>query len=514
MPPGADLLPRTLYGRLAVVLLLLFVLIGSSYAVLTVFTTRRYIQEVNQQLNRGLAEHLVTEKILMEDGRINEAALADVFHMLMVVNPSIELYLLGPGGDIVAFSAPAGTVVRERVSLAPIHRFLSGPAALPILGDDPRSPTSRKVFSVASIAPSAPPSSSVEGYLYVVLASQEYDSVADLLANSYILRLSLGIAAGGLVFALAGGLVGFGFLTRRLRVLSTSMDAFRVRHRQGSPGADGRTIRGSGDEIDVLAASFEEMAGRIDHQMRELEEKDALRRDLVANVSHDLRTPLAALHGYLETLSLKEATLAPAERAHHLDAALRHSERLRRLIDELFELAKLDAGEARPRVEAFSLGELVQDVVQEFHLRSAERGVRLEACPSADLPFVEADIAMVERVLENLIENALRHTPEGGRVTVRLAPDGHLLHVEIEDTGCGIPPEQVPRIFERFYRAGTSGSGPGGGGLGLAIARRILELHGCPIEARSTPGQGTTFAFGLPVVPLPTGLRPGEPSIG
>jgi two-component system OmpR family sensor kinase len=497
-------LPRTLYGRLAVLLLLLFVVIGSCYALLTVFTTRRYIQEVNQQLNRGLAEHLVTETLFMEGGQVNQAALADVFHMLMVINPNIELYLLGPEGDILAFSAPPGTVVRERVSLAPIHRFLSGPGVLPILGDDPRSRVRRKVFSVASIAAPRRPSTPVQGYLYVVLASQEYDSAAQMLGHSYILRLSLGIAAGGLLFALAGGLVGFGFLTRRLRALSAAMEDFR-RHLRGSPGADGDPSRGRGDEIDALAASFEAMAGRIDAQVRELEEKDALRRALVANVSHDLRTPLATLHGYLETLSLKEATLSPAERAHHLDAALRHGQRLGRLIDELFELAKLDAGETRPRVEAFSLGELVQDVVQEFHLRAAERGVRLEARPSADLPFVEGDIGMVERVLENLVENALRHTPERGCVTVRLVPDDRLLHVEVEDTGCGIAPEELPRVFERFYRAGPSEPGAGGGGLGLAISKRILELHGRPIEARSTPGRGTTFAFGLPVVTRPTG---------
>jgi two-component system OmpR family sensor kinase len=497
-------MPRTLYGRLAVLLLLLFVLVGSAYALLTVFTTRRYIQEVNQQLNRGLAEHLVSEKVLIRDGHVDQAALADIFHMLMVVNPSIELYLLGPQGDVLAFSAPPGTVVRRRVSLGPIRRFLSGPGVLPVLGDDPRSRTGRKVFSVASIPTSGQPSPPAEGYLYVVLASQQYDSAADMLGSSYILRLSLGIAAGGLLFALAGGLVGFGFLTRRLRGLSAAMDEFRRRHLRGSPGADGDASRSRGDEIDALAASFDAMAERIDEQVRELQEKDSLRRELVANVSHDLRTPLATLHGSLETLSMKEASLAPAERARHLEAALRHSERLGRLIDELFELAKLDAGEVPPRMEAFSLGELVQDVVQEFHLRAAERGVRLEARPSAHLPFVEADIGMVERVLENLVENALRHTPERGRVTVRLLPDGRLLHVEIEDTGCGIAPEELPRVFERFYRAGTSASGPGSGGLGLAITRRILDLHGCPIEVRSTPGRGTTFAFGLPLAPRPT----------
>jgi signal transduction histidine kinase len=150
------------------------------------------------------------------------------------------------------------------------------------------------------------------------------------------------------------------------------------------------------------------------------------------------------------------------------------------------------------------MAELVQDVVQEFQLRATERGVRLEAQLGVDFPFVEADIGMMERVLENLVENALRHTPAEGRVTVRLIPDDRLLHVEVEDTGCGIAAEDLPRIFERFYRVGTDRSTTEGSGLGLAISKRILELHGCPIEARSTPGQGTTFAFGLPVVAMST----------
>ncbi|MCG6920418.1 MAG: HAMP domain-containing histidine kinase [Acidobacteria bacterium] len=492
---------RTLYGKLAVFLLVLFALIGSSYVLLTVFTTKRHIQEVNQQLNRGLAAHLVSENILMEDGRINEVALEDVFHMLMVINPNIELYLLGPEGDILAFSAPPGTVERERVSLEPLRRFLSGSSVLPILGDDPRGRTRRKIFSVAPIA-AAGEDSTVGGYLYIVLASEEYDSAVAMLGQSYILRLSLGIAAGGLLFALLGGLVGFRVLTRRLRALSVSMDDFRRQRLRGGHGAEGRGTGGAGDEIDELARSFEEMARRIDEQMQELEEKDTLRRELVANVSHDLRTPLATLHGYLETLSLKEATLPPAERAEYLAAAIRHSERLGRLIDELFELAKMDAGETRPQAERFSMAELVQDVVQEFQLRAAERSVRLEADFGVDFPFVEADIGMMERVLENLVENALRHTPAQGRVTVRLISDGQRLHVEVEDTGCGIPAEVLPRIFERFYKVRADGSTTPGSGLGLAISKRILELHGCPIEARSTPGQGTIFAFGLPVVAM------------
>lgn len=499
-------MPRTLYGRLTAFLLVQFAVIGSSYVLLTVYTTRRHIQEVNQQLNRGLAEHLVSAKILMEDGHVNEEVLEDVFHMLMVVNPNIELYLLDSEGRVLAFSAPPGAVERARVSLEPIRRFLSGSAVLPILGDDPRGLTRRKIFSVASLPPGSGTGSSPGGFLYIVLASEEYDSAADMLRQSYILRLSTGIAAGGLLFALVGGLVGFSLLTRRLRALSASMDDFRRRHLGGDDRAGAGEARKVGDEIDQLAASFAQMAQRIGEQMRELEEKDTLRRQLVANVSHDLRTPLATLHGYLETLALKKTQLSSPERAEYLSAAIRHSERLGRMIDELFELAKLDAGETRPHVETFSMAELVQDVVQEFRLRAAEKSVRLEAEPDAGVAFVEADIGMVERVLENLLENAIRHTPERGRVTVRLAAADRLLRIEVEDTGCGIAPEHLPRIFDRFYQADEDGSALRGTGLGLAISKRILELHGRSIEARSTVGQGTTLAFALPVVevrPLP-----------
>jgi two-component system OmpR family sensor kinase len=491
--------PRTLYGRLALLLLALFALVGSAYALLTVYTTRRYIQEVNQQLNRSLAAHLAAETPLMEGGRVNRTALEQIFHMLMVINPGIEVYLLGPDGDVLAYSAPTGTAVLERISLPPIRRFLSG-AVLPVLGDDPRRATRRKVFSVAPVRAGGRASGPVEGYLYVVLASEEYDSAAEMLANSYALRLSLGIAAGGLLFAVAGGLAGFAFLTRRLRALSVSMADFRRRSPGG--GTSARTsAEGSGDEIDALRASFDAMAGRIDDQMRALEEKEALRRELVANVSHDLRTPLAALHGYLETLALKDETLPPAERIRHLDAALRHSRRLARLVDELFELAKLDAGEAQPRLEPFSLSELVQDLVLKFEARAAQRGVRLEAETSADLPLVEADVGMMERVLENLVENALRHTPRGGCVTLRTASGDSLVQVEVADTGAGIPPDEMPRIFERFYRGARGEAAPEGSGLGLAIAKRILDLHRCPIEATSMIGHGTTFSFGLPPVP-------------
>ncbi|HEY5594624.1 MAG TPA: ATP-binding protein, partial [Nitrospiria bacterium] len=453
-----------------------------------------HLQEVNQKLNRTLAEHLVSKNILMTDGRINEAVLKDIFHMLMVINPSIEIYLLDSSGRILGFSAPPGKVKRREVSLEPIQRFLSKTAAFPILGDDPRDVSRKKIFSVCPIPVTGP----VDGYLYVILSGEEYDSVAQMLQGSYILRLSTGVVIGGLFFAALAGLVLFNLLTRRLRRLASTMEAFKRSDFSEPLNPSSHDQGRSGDEIDRLDETFRQMTDRIVLQMKKLKETDALRRELVANVSHDLRTPLASLHGYLETLLLKEGTLTPEEQRNYLEIAAKHSERLGKLVSELFELAKLDSRETQPHVEPFSLGELVQDVVQKFRLSAEKKNVRLQARLREDLGFVSADIGLIERVFENLIENALRYTPERGEITVALITETDRITVQVTDTGCGIPQEELPHIFDRFYRV-EKHERSDGAGLGLAIAKRILELHGGSIRAESAVDRGTAFTFHLPV---------------
>jgi signal transduction histidine kinase len=502
---------KTLYGKLAAVLLLLLILIGVAYVYLTLFTTKRYIEEVTQKLHEQLAEKLVAERILVQGGEIDEEALENIFHWLMVVNPSIEVYLLSPEGKIRAFSAPPGTVKRESISLEPVERFMAG-RNLPILGDDPRDWSRKKVFSVAPIPleqdvsireTSAASSRSVdgvpeiEGYLYIVLGGEEYDSAAEMFSGSFILKLSTGMASAGLVVTLLAGLMLFGLLTRRLRVLAGDMDRFRRSRYTERPDRSQWIPRDKGDEIDQLGSSFEQMSERIGEQMSELEEKDELRRTLVANVSHDLRTPLATLHGYLETMLLKEDSLGAEERRRYIETAARHSERLGNLISELFELSKLDSHEIELQIEPFSVTELVQDVVQDFQLKAKETGVLLSADLDPELPFIRGDIRLVARVLENLVENALRHTPAGGSVTLKLHPERGKVRVEVRDTGCGVAPEDLEHIFDRFYRGSTSDSGDSGAGLGLAIAKRIVELHGSTIEAESRVGEGTTIRFSL-----------------
>ncbi|RYG86095.1 MAG: two-component sensor histidine kinase, partial [Alphaproteobacteria bacterium] len=254
-----------------------------------------------------------------------------------------------------------------------------------------------------------------------------------------------------------------------------------------------------------LERMFRQMSERIEAQITKLHQSDIYRREAISNVSHDLRTPLAALQGYLETLLMKEEVLSPEERREYLSTATRHSQRLGNMVTELFQLARLESGTLELRLEHFSLAELVQDVTMQFELAAQKKGVQLETDLDHERPFILGDIGLIERAMENLIDNALRHTSEGGRVTVALMPGTERATVRIADSGCGIGAEELPHVFDRYYRAPReAGQEPSSGaGLGLAITRRIMELHGGTIEAHSAPGEGATFTFSLPIALLP-----------
>jgi len=491
-------MPRTLYAKLSLALAGLLAVVGVLFAVVTLYATRHYLQELNQRFNRELAQNLVADRNLVQQGRLDHKALEETFHEYMVINPSIEIYLLDRDGAILSYSADPGKVKRHHVSLEPIRRFLDRDAGLPLLGDDPRSHDRRKAFSVTPV----PSAKAREGYLYVILRGEELDSVDELLQQSFFLRLSGWAVTVSLVLGLLLGLVLFRLLTRRIERLGRTMDSFRESDFTTLVQYDGAPLDPArkpldGDEIDRLGATFTAMARRITDQIQALKAKDSLRRELVAQVSHDLRTPLAALHGYLETLRMKEGRLGSAERSEYLEIALRHSERLRRLVENLFELAKLDARDVRPEMEPVALGELAQDVVQKYQLAAQERGVRLTLEGATELPFVQADIGLIERVLENLIDNAIAHTPAAGTISVSTRVQGHTVGVQVSDTGSGIAPDDLPRVFDRFFQApGERRDGPHAG-LGLAIAKRILELHDSRIQVTSRPGAGTTFSFSL-----------------
>ena len=486
---------RSLYGKIATAFLILFLVIGSLNIIWTLFATRLYIQEANQRLNHRLADYVVAHRFFIEDGTVNQRALEESFKVLMGINPNIELYLLDTEGQVLAFSAPEGTTVRDKINIDPVRAYVDNRGSLPILGDDPRAAGGEKVFSASRVPLEGP----IEGYLYVILGGEDFDSVSGLIQRSYILRLSFWVTGSALVFVFAAGLFFFYKITRRHRRLTMVMEEFRDGDFKRAVSLPDEFRSRRGDEIDRLAMVFAQMSERIIDQITGIQKIDDLRRELVTNVSHDLRTPLAVLRGYLETLELKEDRISTEERQEILQNAIRHATRLGKLIDELFELAKLDSPEMKIQPEPFPLPELVQDVMQDFRLPAENRAVTLKTDFEDDLPEVSGDIRLVDRALHNLVENAIRCTGEGGEVSLSLRRVDSGVLVVISDTGVGIATVDLPHIFERFYRVRRSDPQmPETSGLGLAMTKKILELHNSVIEVESEVDRGTNFSFLLP----------------
>jgi len=494
----------TLYSKLALVLFVFALFCGAVFLYAVRTSAELYHQEITQKLNLSLAKNISKEALLLEDKQINRPALENIFHMLMVINPSIEVYLLDDTGKILAYSADKNKIKRESVALAPIQKFIESEGAFskfPLKGDDPRNTQREKIFSAAPISTKG----LNEGYLYVILGGEAFDSVVDMLKGSEIMRTSAVGLAASLALALLAGLATFGLFTRRLKRLSTVINNYTQSHFKQKAQTRYLPSETSTDEIDQLGRHFNLMADRIDEQWAELKRSDESRREMVANVSHDLRTPLASLNGYLETLLIKQNDLSEIEKTEYLETAMRHSQRLGVLIEELFELAKLDSYQKLLDPSEFSMGELIQDVMQKFKLPAKKKGVQIVADFTQKMPFVVGDIGMIQRVLENLLENALRHTPEGGTIELSLLQRGAPPHqnrvfVKVRDNGAGIAEADLPHIFERFYRHQKSRQGGYHAGLGLAIVKRILELHGGKVTAENEKERGAVFTFDLPAM--------------
>jgi two-component system, OmpR family, sensor kinase len=485
---------NTLYSKLATILLSLLLSVGIFYTLLLQSLLQQSEQSSNQQLNLNLASDLVHEMELVKQGEIDQQSMRDAFHMLMLVNPSIEIYFVDAEGKIVSFSADKEKIKRKAIDLEPIQRFIKGDADFPLLGDDPRSVTQQKSFSVAALPNEINP----QGYLYVVLQGTQYDEIQMREQVGTLQTLGLSALVGSLLMGLLIGLFLFYFLTRRIRKLNQQVDQYHIKGISIDAHRDVKKNRR--DEISQLSDSFEAMAKRIDEQLIQLQNQDTFRREMVANISHDLRTPLAAIHGYIERLKTHSGRLSDEEREEFLDICFRHSQRLNHMIEELFELSKLEAKETKPMIEAFSLLELVQDVLQKFNLQAEKKKLALRFKGDDQLPLVNGDISMIDRALSNLLDNAISCTDAGGVVQLILNHENDAISVQVKDTGIGIDQKYLPTLFQRFYQVGShSRDNSQHAGLGLTITHRILELHGQNIKVISQKGQGTSFLFRMPL---------------
>jgi len=235
------------------------------------------------------------------------------------------------------------------------------------------------------------------------------------------------------------------------------------------------------------------------HDVTQLRQTEEIRRDFVANVSHELRTPLSIFRGYLETL-LDDPHQPPGELLRILEVMERHSDRLYALVEDVLSLARLESPEAEIDLSEINLAEFLQEILRDWEKRLEAKQLKSHLDVPLDLPKLEADESRLQEIIYNLLDNAVKYSQSAGVITLRAAVESDRVRISVSDEGIGIPEKDLPRIFERFYRADKARSRElGGTGLGLSIVKHIAQLHGGTAEAQSEPGKGTTISVVLPL---------------
>ncbi len=355
------------------------------------------------------------------------------------------------------------------------------------MGPDPKNRDKEKAFSAARVYENK----IQRGYIYVVLESEEYDNATQMVFGSYIMRLGFRSMIITLIAAALISLIALGFIIRNMRKIISAVREFKNGNLKARVKLKGK------NELSEFADNYNDMADTIVRNIEDMKTMDNLRRELVANVSHDLRTPLASIQGYIETILMKSESLSEIERQKYMQTILSSTEKLKKLVEELFELSKLEARETKPKPEPFSLAELAQDIQQKNLIIAKNKNIELTTAFAYDLPLAYADIRMMEKVLQNLIENSIKFTNENGKINIQLKNENQQISVNVNDNGVGIPQNELSHIFDR-YNQGKRVKQNDGIGLGLAIVHKILEVHGIKISVKSKPGEGTTFYFNVP----------------
>lgn len=368
-----------------------------------------------------------------------------------------------------------------------------------------------RIFHVAAVHENGDPEAPRIGFLAasfrpIIIGVEELDSDTR--------KIGFQALTLALVYAALSGLIVLGWLTRRLRSLTAGVAEF------AAGNLSYRVASGSRDEIGALGRGFNHMADRVEHNLEQVQRNERFQRQLIANISHDLRTPLSSLRGYIETLSIQAGRMTESERNKYLDIITGNLDHLDRLIERTLILSRFDSGQTRFQMEDFPLVELADSVLLRSGPAADAAAVTLELHAPEHPVLVHADALQIAQVLQNLIENAIKFNHPGGRVDVHLEAAGGEVEIRVKDTGVGIPAEDLPLIFDRFYTgsesrtrgAGTVARSEGelrgqSVGLGLAIAAKIVDGHERRLEVSSEPGAGTEFRFRLPAAgvadPLP-----------
>jgi len=480
----------TIFRRFAVVVFSITAILGLLFIIITYLATKYYHQASTQLLNKDVAAHIAEFTSPFSESGINKRKADSVFKNAMVLSPSAEVYFLDTAGKVIAFHAPEKEIVQRTVLLLPIKKYIQTKGEKYIKGTDPKEPHNQKIFSASAVKGK----NGTLGYIYVILGSKKSESIIDLLYGSQIINLAI---LAFILILLLSLIVSFIFLNR-MRKNFDQMVAVLERFENGDYTA--RFNLRNQDELEPVTQAFNKMADLLSSTINKLTKSEEDRKAFIATISHDLRTPLSIARGYTETLMLKrdKGDVTLEEQEYYAQQIYNKMLQIENMVKQLFELSKMDDVAFKPRIEPFVLSEIVQESMNTFQMIATEKKVDLKCTQCLYHVWVNADISMMERVIQNLVDNALKNTPAEGFIHASMTVEGEELIFKIENSGPGLPEDLLHWINNFKREGGISNKRPVKLGLGLLILQKILLLHNSSLHA-STHNGTNSFTFSLPV---------------
>jgi signal transduction histidine kinase len=459
------------------------------------FSTVAFHEASTQLLNKDVASHIAKFTSPFENNGINKKKADSVFHDAMVISPGAEVYFLNPAGKVIAFHASEKDIRLWNIPLENIKKLIASKGEKYIKGLDPKDPANAKIFSAAEVYSETNNSKTKKlGFIYVVLSSNQH--VTKTLYNSYLGSLLL----KALVVIIAVSVVfSFIYINRIKRRFNRMMPVFD-RFEKGD--FEARFETKNHHELAPITHSFNKLADLLVYNINRLTKSEKGRKDFIATISHDLRTPLSIVKGYTETLLIKKAAieLSSEQQDQYLRLVLQQLMQVENMVQQLFDLSKMESAEFKPNKEPFVLSEIVQENINVYQLKASEKNVSLKCTQCLYHVWVNADISMMERVFQNLIDNAIKSTPAGGKIQVSITADNTDLIFKIENTGHPLPADLLNWINNLEGENSFSTNRPAKSGLGLLIVKKILLLHHYSFKAESHTGTENVFTIIMPVV--------------
>ena len=394
---------QSLYSRLALVLLFVFLTMGILLFMFFEHLSITTRNEVSQRLHQDFAVNVQMNLDVIKDDAIDPKKIKEVFKSMMVIGPSLELYIVDELGNVIAYQAAEEKIKRRKVSLEPIESFINGNESYPIYGDDPRS-KKKKIFSAAKVySKNNQVVNHIDGddgvsigYLYAIIGGEDYDHILTSLASGNTWKIRLIWIATGVIFLLIASLLLFYALTRPLRKLTTEIKAFEDSgFRKKSDEASLEIVQEG--EVNQLKNSFYQMEQRIFELVERLNKQEELRREFLTYLSHDLRTPLMGIKANLETLEINKDLIPLTERQHFLNKARINGDRLEAMITELFELTRLDGNQVDVNLDEFSVDDLLSDLSISLENVASSKDVQMSIQRRKCDVNVFGDIEKIER---------------------------------------------------------------------------------------------------------------------